>query len=410
MSRKRKVVLRRFFMGLVGIIGLIGPAVQAQPDQLSYSYYAKFPDYGDTRLPPPLTPPSLPSGTYRGLQQFHEYLARMRQARNDLREDCVGPKYSKMVVRVRGADVLIWPERFSECEAHARLLAQGEPLMEQALGRWNQIFGTNYPPPRGESADIQAWERRKQAFERFPVPGCDGASRAIELSGSPGFSDPPALVFERMRGVCGRRWVSLFEPEGRTPKDTGLDMPIDEDLGAIASGAYKKIPQKSSESELSVKAQMHRRVQAGVNMEETLVENMKGVPRAGSVAGVQIFGGENGRRLEQVVGATSTLGPGLDSEGRYETGPASASKVGCDEAAEDAALTRRFKDAEAQSTHMPFEERQCFMARAMASVYRGVAAFSSRCFSAVDAAKNRAAAEQMERQQASICSGLQPKH
>lgn len=330
------------------------------PTPLDYEFYSKFPDHGDTKMAPPIAPPPLPEGIYIGLQRFHELLTRMRKARDHLRTDCIGSNSSKMTSRVRGTDVLIWPERFKECEAHARLLDEGNPLFEAALKQWNKAFGSNYTLPRGDPADVQAWNRQKAGITNFPQLGCDDASRSIVLFGQPGLAEVPEQIFKRMKSRCPKQWVLLFEPEEDIGKKaeaakricrpgstyyasddksaTGTIEMCDEsdkfvpkgksdgkdqnsgrksgsesdddltaELNAIGKGNYPKWGTELPDEEKQAKMIIQARRSSGSHIVAGMEEGVRNQPKAGEIGGVAILGGETGKMLGYAAGVAAEI-------------------------------------------------------------------------------------------------------
>jgi hypothetical protein len=161
---------------------------------LDRAYYTKFPD-GDARL-----------------DAFWKHLSDMREARDNLRTHCTGSSWSEMTKTVRGQVVLIWPERFKECEGYSDLLEHGKRSFETALQNWNKVFKSSYALPKGDATDASAWKQTKSRFLRFTPDSCNDASRRIVYSGESGFADSQASLYERMKSICPSQWRSLFEP------------------------------------------------------------------------------------------------------------------------------------------------------------------------------------------------------
>jgi len=387
-----------------------------QTTPLDYEYYAKFPNHGDSSMAPPLEVGGIPSGTHMGLQRFYEMLRRMRNARDELRTYCIGPKWQDMVRTVRGAKVLIWPERFADCERDANLLDKGDPLYTTPLANWNKIYGTAYPLPRGEATDVQAWSRRKGEFLHFVESACNEASRAMVLAGDPGFAEPPAEVFERAKKRCPASWVRLFEPEEAIKKreeaakrvckpgttymvasTTGPGKPYEtcdegdkyvpsEKPPGSSSSASKPVGPDDLERELSalargefdaaggseqledLKRTIDARRQRGPDVAESLRQQLATQPKAGSIGGVEIFGGETGKMLEAAVRTTgSSMGGGLNAADS------------CDIQARLALTQAQTKAAQDRTQGMNEQQRNCARENARLQILVENLDFLSRC-------------------------------
>ena len=435
----------RALLSTVLLLLVVGNAFgQATP--LDYEYYAKFPNHGDSSMAPPLEAAGVPPGTHMGLQRFYEMLRRMRNARDELRTYCIGPKWQDMIRTVRGAKVLIWPERFADCERDADLLDKGNPMYTMPLANWNKIYGTTYPLPRGEAADVQAWSHRKGEFLHFVDSACNEASRAMVLAGDPGFSEPPTQVFERAKKRCPAKWVGLFEPEEAIKKrenaakrvcrrgttymvatTTGPDKPYetcDEDdryvppesdkkspadkranaladeLAAIQRGEFER-PAGTGEFASSTQAMLNARRQAGAGLTAAMENGVRQQAKAGSIGGMQIFGGENGQLLEMAL--NSQAFGNLDAAATSGAAPPSSKE--CDMGAEEAYFAQQIKALESRISSMSIEQQQCAQARAYAQGLRRLVAAQQRCGQSNNAAQNQAALNNVQNQEQALCNG-----
>ncbi len=390
---------------------------QGPGSPLDYSYYAKFPDLGGTGMADPPEPTSMPAGTHAGLQRFHEMLARMRRARDELREDCIGKGSGKMTRRVRDAEVLIWPEQFKTCEEHAALLVHGNRYFEFPLQLLNKTFGAQYALPKGDPSDTQAWQRRKAEFQHFPQSGCDEASRSILFSGQPGFAEPAEQIYQRMKTRCPARWVALFEPEEAIkkraqearkrcrpgtsyfvvdeksgngareecdesdkfiPPESAKDRrsekqanALEDDLAAIQRGEFER-PTATGESASSTQAILMARRRAGAGLAAAMEESVRQQPKAGSVGGVEIFGGQTGRMLEAV--AAQALPDTTDAGSNI-----GAATAGCDDQAE-ARGTENMQSARVATIRtLPLAQQECAAAKLYVDIYARALAYAQRC-------------------------------
>ena len=423
------------------------------PTPLDYEFYSKFPDHGDTKMAPPIAPPPLPEGIYIGLQRFHELLTRMREARDHLRTDCIGSNSSKMTSRVRGTDVLIWPERFKECEAHARLLDEGNPLFETALKQWNKALGSNYTLPRGDPADVQAWNRQKAGIKNFPQLGCDDASRSIVLFGQPGLTEAPEQVFKRMKSRCPKQWILLFEPEEDISKKaeaakricrpgstyyasddksaTGTIEMCDEsdkfvpkgksdgkdqnsgrksgsesdddlsaELNAIGKGNYPKWGTKLPDDEKQAKMIIQARRSSGSHIVAGMEEGVRNQPKAGEIGGVAILGGETGKMLETLADTNLAI-----RRTRDDPGGGAANGTGCDDAAYAQSAQAWINSKSAAIKSMQIEQQQCALARLHAEALQKDIAYAQRCNKQSSVPALRSALADTQQQARQLCGG-----
>ena len=430
---------------------------QATP--LDYEYYAKFPNHGDSSMAPPLDPAGVPAGTHLGLQRFYELLRRMRDARDELRTYCIGPRWEDMVRTVRGTKVLIWPGRFADCERDANLLDKGDPLYTMALANWNKIYGTTYPLPRGDAADVQAWSRRKGEFLHFVDLACNEASRSMVLAGDPGFSEPPAQVFERAKKRCPASWVRLFEPEEVSKKredaakrvcrpgttymvatTTGPEKPyetcdeddkyvppekppggppsapkpggpddLERELSALARGEYDTV--SASELLEDVKLIIGARRQLSPDAAESLRQQLATQPKAGWFGGVEIFGGRTGKLFEALLDPTRAQEALAELQAEAELGstqPASKQSSGtssdCDDARYAQQATSFVATRSSSMAGLNIEQQQCALSRMYAQGLRNDIAYAARCKPAAVSSLRKALAD-VDRQERELCGG-----
>ena len=438
---------------------LAASKVCGQATPLDYEYYAKFPNHGDSSMAPPLVPAGVPAGTHLGLQRFYELLRRMRDARDELRTYCIGPRWEDMVRTVRGTKVLIWPERFADCERDANLLDKGDPLFTMALANWNKIYGTNYALPRGEPADVQAWSRRKGEFLHFVDLACNEASRSMVLAGDPGFSEPPKQVFERARKRCPASWVRLFEPEEAIKKredaakrvcrpgttymvatTTGPDKPyetcdeddkyvppekppggsssaskpvgpddLERELSALARGEYDTV--SASELLEDVKRIIGARRQLSPDAAESLRQQLAAQPKAGWFGGVEIFGGRTGKLFEALLDPSRTAEVLAELQAEAELGstlsaggPASGDAAGCDDARYAQQAADFVASRSSAMAGMQTEPQQCALSRMYAQGLRNDIAYAARCKPAALPALQKAVTD-VNRQEKALCGG-----
>ena len=384
--------------------------LSASTSSLDYEFYEKFPNLGDTSRLPPVSPPSLPQGTYQGLQHFYAYLGKMRKAKDDLRTYCIGPASNKMTAVVRGSNVLIWPERYAECEGYAVWLKNGDSSFDLALSNLNKAFNTNYPPPRGDATDVSAWQQRKLGIVSFSQPECNEASRSIVLHGTPGFTETPHSIITRMKPKCPKNWVALFRPDGdpsknvKSPKvcnpaktyqvsdeqsPTGLreacdeadkisakelgskqkekrevDSGLEAELDALAGGSYKGKGHKGVRSDEINAFVQERRAKNG-QLVADLETGVREAPKAGEINGVAIIGGETGKLLEQSARASERN--------------ASQQVRGCDDEQERQATIKMQEPRLAQIQKLPLHQQACPFAQLNVDIYQRALGYAERC-------------------------------
>lgn len=437
---------------------LAGSNACGQVTPLDYEYYAKFPNHGDSSMAPPLDPAGVPVGTHLGLQRFYELLRRMRGARDELRTYCIGPRWEDMVRTVRGTKVLIWPERFADCERDAKLLDKGDLLYTMPLANWNKIYGTTYPLPRGEPADVQAWSRRKGEFLHFVDAACNEASRSMVLAGDPGFSESPAQVFERAKKRCPASWVRLFEPEDAIKKredaakrvcrpgttymvatTTGPEKPyetcdeddkyvppekppagpsapkpagpddLERELSALARGEYDTV--SASELLEDVKRIIGARRQLSSDAAESLRQQLAAQPKAGWFGGVEVFGGRTGKLFEALLDPTRAQEALAELQAEAELGStpptskqSSGTSTDCDDARYAQQATSFVATRSNSMAGLSIERQQCALSRMYAQGLRNDIAYAARCKPAALASLQKALTD-VDRQERELCGG-----
>lgn len=347
-----------------------------------------------------------------GIEAFENHLADMRDIRKQFRQDCIGSESGKMVHKQRGVNVLAWPERFESCESHARKLFEPVGSFDSNMATtWNRYWGANYAPPRGDPADEASWKRWKDGLERFSKE-CEDASWRIIQSGRPGFRESPEQVFKRVEKRCPAGWITLFEPEEATkkkeveakkrckpgtsyavvdeksgngsrqecdesdkfiPPDSAKDGrsqkkdPLADDLAAIQRGEFER-PAGTGEFASSTQAMLNARRQAGAGLTAAMENGVRQQPKAGSIGGVEIFGGQTGKLLESA----------LDEHGA-SMGVGTSKTDSCDVQARMALTQAQTKAGLERTQGMDERQRGCAREQARLRILIDNLDFATRC-------------------------------
>ncbi|MFM0009184.1 hypothetical protein [Paraburkholderia sediminicola] len=132
-------------------------------------------------------------------------LQQIADAENTLRTDCADVGVSKMTRDQKGVKLLIWPERYSDCERSARLVRDGDSKYLPVIRALNKTFHTRYPLPTGDAQLASAWDGIKTTIAKFGA--CDDVSRKILLADS---AEQGTGAFEANKKSCPAEWVALF--------------------------------------------------------------------------------------------------------------------------------------------------------------------------------------------------------
>ncbi|MGH6645418.1 hypothetical protein [Aquabacterium sp.] len=368
------------------------PAAQST-DPFSRDFYALYPKTTGTwaAVPGKGAPPP-----ESGIKAFENHLATLRDIRDRFRQDCIGPNASLMIQQRRGVNVLAWPDRFDACESDAGKLFEPLGLFDSNMAKtWNPYWGANYAPPRGDAADLESWKRWKGKLVRFNS-GCEKASWRIIHSGEPGFPDTPKQIHEQMKGRCGAQWATIFQPTEEAAAKEGKSR-ADDDFAEIDRGQYQKGQTALSKGEQEMRDAVQARASSHPNLTEKLTSYNHLTEKAGSIGGVQIFGGENGQMLEMAVRSAGG-----------SAGAMPPSSTECNLQAEEDHFAQQLKALEGKLSKLSIEQQQCMAARTYSQGLRRLVAAQQRCGQASNAAKNQASLNDVLRQERDLCTTAPP--
>lgn len=411
-------------------------------DRLSRDFYVLYPrTTGEwVAVPGKGAPPPV-----SGMKAFEDHLANMRAIRERFRQDCIGSGAAQMVKQVRGVTVLAWPERFENCEGDARKLFEPLGLFDSNMATvWNPYWGANYSPPRGDPADAERWRRWQNGFVRFSKE-CEIASWRIIHSGEPGFPDSAEQVFRRMEKRCPARWIALFEPDDLIrkreldakkrckpgtsyivvdeksgngsreecdesdkfiPPDSAKDGrsqkkdPLADELAAIQRGEFER-PAAAGGDASSAQAMLNARRRAGADLTAAMEDGVRQQPKAGSIGGTQIFGGENGQLLEAVA-AQADLSNTVGEEANIGT------TNGCDDAAERRGTENMQTSRVGVIRSLPPAQQECATAKLYVDIYARALAYAQRCNRRAEMPSIQGALQQSRGDASRICGSVTP--
>lgn len=363
------------------------------------------------------------AGAEAGLSSFEDWLQQMREARDGLRDTCLGPFGDKMIRSHKGRMVLVSPDWLNKCNRHAALLTMGHQGLDEALKKWNAIASTSYKPLRGPKADLDAWAKKKSGFLNFDGTACDVAMHDILIRAPLGQVSHKQVYAER-KGRCGPEWDKLFEPSTNPP-----EAPSAPEQGQQAT--EKKAPASGRsagnledlQSELdAIEAGGHRG--AGASRPGSKQKDI--APEPPDVAWRDALKGSGGLKAGVTKGTASAVSK-LEAEADEAAALAQATSVGAGEnqppspggsglpreapasqGCDEAEHRRRAADLSARETRristMALEVQQCEGARLQSRLTQAEIAFASRCAPAQVASLSQslAASRNME---ATLCGG-----
>lgn len=411
------------------------PAAQST-DRFSRDFYPLYPrTTGEwAAVPGKGAPPPV-----SGMKAFEDHLANMRAIRDRFRQDCIGSGSEQMVKKVRGVTVLAWPERFETCESDARKLFEPMGIFDSNMATaWNPYWGANYSPPRGDPADEESWKRWKKGFVKFSKE-CEIASWRIIHSGEPGFPESAEQIFKRMEKRCPAPWIAVFEPEEFIKKreleakkrckpgnshtvvyensangprqecdESDKKSPVDkranalaDDLAAIQRGEFER-PATAGEGASSAQAMLNARRQAGAGLMAAMEEGVRQQAKAGSIGGVEIFGGQTGKLLEAAVAENGAL-----------VGAGASKNDSCDVQARLALTQAETKAAQERTQGLDERRRGCAREQARLQILTDSLDFSIRCklpANEVNALKSTVSDARGDVQRACSATTNQPSH
>lgn len=179
------------------LIALLATTATGQQDPLSESAFPRL--LGISPNGQRIELPAVTAGqTIVSTGFLVDTLKSMRDWRDALRTQCIGPQMDSHATTINDNRVLTDPEWFQDCAQLAAKLANGVGALDKAFEAWNAALGTNYASPRGDPADLNAWAQTRTTMLTFGI-ACDKASSAIVASGQ------PRLTGFRARGVCAAR-------------------------------------------------------------------------------------------------------------------------------------------------------------------------------------------------------------
>ena len=240
-------------------------AQAAQPRPTNWNMYGKFPD-------PLSAPEKINAATRLKLENFQQYLNNIEANTLKLQSDCVDPAGHKMTTLVKGTRVLIWPERYAECEKAATYLSRGVPGYDRILADLNAQFKADYTLPFGDPQLIASWNSTKSSITTFPNNSCDHASRAIVNATS---QAARKNSFEESKGKCPAKWAALFgETDGSAVKDKRIDRLCEEakkvglngiilDGSAMGCDATDDLALKSKANDLDAELELIKKMPRG---------------------------------------------------------------------------------------------------------------------------------------------------
>lgn len=413
---------------------------------LDNDYYAEFMRRYDDRSGPGM--PEVSVGTLGGkitIRFLRDKLEDMREHRDRLRDRCLGSHGLGQIETISGRKVLLNPEWMRQCEWSAKFLSDGVGALDQAFPIWNKAAGTNYPSPRGDKSDLLAWTERKATFLYFSdICNIGSQKMRYPLARAGGESDK--AVYDSYAALCPQAWRELFNPAGASkdkenasgaaasssnrdgntagagstaPKpvteekssiprnvQTGGDASLEKELGAVSRGEYSR--QVSSQQVDEARRAIAERRTSGT-LVESLEKEVANQPKAGSIGGVEIFGGKTGKLLE-TLSDPAALQRLVDEESASATTNSKSTNTSvtstCDAAAyaaEGQALVRRNAPVLSQ---LPTEAMSCASARLHLHALRSDLAFANRCGFAAQAPSIQSQLQMAQSEEKRVCTGI----
>lgn len=154
------------------------------------------------------------------LERFLDLLDSLDKKQKFLTDRCLGLEAEKMFLRRQGKAIIIWPERFGECEEAWSTLSDRYGSGRVFVGGLNSQLGTNYPVPVGDQTVMRAWETLKAELTLFPAHCTDGSHRIWTSNAYPN-AESPKSIYARLKSVCPKEWVDFYSALDATQADNG---------------------------------------------------------------------------------------------------------------------------------------------------------------------------------------------
>lgn len=402
-KKSRQIILA--FSVIVGLLAM-NDSAWAERRPAKWGEYSKYPssEYSTAKDGVAFVPETITS--YRSLRN---YLNQITDAEDVLRQDCIGTSATKMTAVVRGSRVLVWPERFKQCEENSQLVRNGDPRFLPLMNYLNRIYKADYPLPAGDVTLADAWEQEKSTILRFP--SCDDASRSIVFAGSPGNPRSASEIFDANKNRCPSEWVALFQPETNDkatkkkncPSSPGENLdscindpnisPLDSDLSALQQNEQLRDQQQATRTtEKPVPGAFKRNAKGSL---ENLGKNTRG--------STPIYGGAAGEVLAALAQIPPNLVGGGQSDGRVDSRRQENSNEGCGSDAETSIVNDYNREMNSPAVkNASLDQNQCVIARIQLRLYQRLLPYAQRC--KADAVRSiQSAIADMHRQEQQGC-------